>query len=83
MLLVADMFCFQGLLFCPEASSLLLHNFCIYHISPLGHEVGNWSLIFLYKICMFLLFLMLIAMQFISLITLIYSRVIAVGSSND
>ncbi|CAF1883294.1 protein NDL2-like isoform X2 [Brassica napus] len=34
------MFCFQGLLFCPEASSLLLHNFCIYHISPLGHELG-------------------------------------------
>ena len=37
----ADMFSFQGLLFCPEASSLLLHNFCIYHISPIGHEVGN------------------------------------------
>ncbi|WZZ38159.1 hypothetical protein YC2023_034418 [Brassica napus] len=35
------MFSFQGLLFCPEASSLLLHNFCIYHISPIGHEVGN------------------------------------------
>ncbi|XP_010519857.1 PREDICTED: pollen-specific protein SF21-like isoform X2 [Tarenaya hassleriana] len=34
------MFCFQGLFFCPEASSLLLHNFCIYHISPLGHELG-------------------------------------------
>ncbi|CAL9117418.1 unnamed protein product [Musa textilis] len=34
------MSCFQGLLFCPEASSLLLHNFCIYHISPPGHELG-------------------------------------------
>ncbi|KAF8118209.1 hypothetical protein N665_0006s0201 [Sinapis alba] len=34
------MFSFQGLLFCPEASSLLLHNFCIYHISPIGHELG-------------------------------------------
>ena len=34
------MSCFQGLLFCPEAASLLLHNFCIYHISPPGHEVG-------------------------------------------
>ncbi|XP_073116616.1 protein NDL2 isoform X3 [Elaeis guineensis] len=28
------------LFFCPEASSLLLHNFCIYHISPPGHELG-------------------------------------------
>ncbi|XLS47762.1 hypothetical protein HN51_022120 [Arachis hypogaea] len=32
------MSCFQGLFFCPEAASLLLHNFCIYHISPPGHE---------------------------------------------
>ncbi|KAL6624556.1 hypothetical protein ACP70R_031877 [Stipagrostis hirtigluma subsp. patula] len=32
--------CFQGLLFCPEAASLLLHNFCIYHINPQGHEMG-------------------------------------------
>ncbi|PIA64405.1 hypothetical protein AQUCO_00100114v1 [Aquilegia coerulea] len=32
--------CFQGLFFCPEAASLLLHNFCIYHISPPGHELG-------------------------------------------
>ncbi|KAE8714020.1 Pollen-specific protein SF21 [Hibiscus syriacus] len=32
--------CFHGLFFCPEASSLLLHNFCIYHISPPGHELG-------------------------------------------
>ncbi|CAF1778701.1 unnamed protein product, partial [Brassica oleracea var. botrytis] len=31
--------CFQGLFLCPEAVSLLLHNFCIYHISPPGHEV--------------------------------------------
>ncbi|KAG6739551.1 hypothetical protein POTOM_057152 [Populus tomentosa] len=28
------MSCFQGLFFCPEAASLLVHNFCIYHISP-------------------------------------------------
>jgi hypothetical protein len=35
------MSCFQGLLFCPEAASLLLHNFCIYHISPPGHEVSG------------------------------------------
>jgi len=35
------MSCFQGLLFCPEAASLLLHNFCIYHISPPGHEVSR------------------------------------------
>ncbi|XP_028184809.1 protein NDL1-like [Glycine soja] len=34
------MSCFQGLFFCPEAASLLLHNFCIYHISPPGHELG-------------------------------------------
>ncbi|XP_010262203.1 PREDICTED: pollen-specific protein SF21-like [Nelumbo nucifera] len=34
------MSCFQGLFFCPEAASLLLHNFCIYHINPPGHELG-------------------------------------------
>ncbi|KAG9454818.1 hypothetical protein H6P81_007722 [Aristolochia fimbriata] len=34
------MSCFRGLFFCPEAASLLLHNFCIYHISPPGHELG-------------------------------------------
>jgi pimeloyl-ACP methyl ester carboxylesterase len=34
------MSCFQGLFLCPEAVSLLLHNFCIYHISPPGHEFG-------------------------------------------
>ncbi|KAG8045953.1 hypothetical protein GUJ93_ZPchr0008g12860 [Zizania palustris] len=34
------MSCFQGLFFCPEAASLLLHNFCIYHITPQGHELG-------------------------------------------
>lgn len=32
--------CFQGLFFTPEAASLLLHNFCIYHITPPGHEFG-------------------------------------------
>ncbi|XP_024966351.1 protein NDL1-like [Cynara cardunculus var. scolymus] len=36
--------CFQGLFFCPEASSLLLHNFCIYHITPPGHELGAASI---------------------------------------
>ncbi|XP_043814823.1 protein NDL1 isoform X2 [Manihot esculenta] len=35
-----DMSCFQGLFFCPEAASLLLHNFCIYHIDAPGHELG-------------------------------------------
>ncbi|KAM0932547.1 putative alpha/Beta hydrolase [Dioscorea sansibarensis] len=34
------MSCFQGLFFCPEAASLLLHNFCIYNIDPPGHELG-------------------------------------------
>ncbi|KAI3713748.1 hypothetical protein L1987_72334 [Smallanthus sonchifolius] len=34
------MSCFQGLFLCPEAFSLLIHNFCIYHISPPGHEWG-------------------------------------------
>ncbi|KAF6138175.1 hypothetical protein GIB67_007386 [Kingdonia uniflora] len=34
------MSCFQGLFFCPEAASFLLHNFCVYHISPPGHELG-------------------------------------------
>ncbi|GAV81175.1 LOW QUALITY PROTEIN: Ndr domain-containing protein, partial [Cephalotus follicularis] len=31
--------CFQGLLLCPDAASLLLHNFCVYHIDALGHEL--------------------------------------------
>ncbi|KAM1605486.1 hypothetical protein ACFX1Z_026333 [Malus domestica] len=39
-----DVSCFQGLFFCPEAASLLLHNFCIYHISPPGHELGAASI---------------------------------------
>ncbi|CAI9093657.1 OLC1v1029212C1 [Oldenlandia corymbosa var. corymbosa] len=34
------MSCFQGLFYCREASSMLVHNFCIYHISPPGHELG-------------------------------------------
>ncbi|GAB4838932.1 NuDeL-like protein [Ancistrocladus abbreviatus] len=38
------MSCFQGLFFFPEAASLLLHNFCIYHISPPGHELGAASI---------------------------------------
>ena len=38
--IIADVSCFQGLLFCPDAASLLLHNFCIYHIDAPGHEVG-------------------------------------------
>ncbi|KAL3650760.1 Protein ndl2 [Castilleja foliolosa] len=33
------MSCYQGLFYCPDAFSLLLHNFCIYHISPPGHEL--------------------------------------------
>ncbi|KAK8955662.1 Pollen-specific protein SF21 [Platanthera guangdongensis] len=32
------MSCFQGLFFSQKTSSLLLHNFSIYHISPPGHE---------------------------------------------
>ncbi|GAY54190.1 hypothetical protein CUMW_154780 [Citrus unshiu] len=35
-----DSFCFQGLFFGPDAASLLLHNFCIYHIDASGHELG-------------------------------------------
>ncbi|KAK1418601.1 hypothetical protein QVD17_27746 [Tagetes erecta] len=38
------MSCFQGLLVSSESSSLLLRNFCIYHINPPGHEVGAASL---------------------------------------
>ncbi|GJR14820.1 pollen-specific protein SF21-like protein isoform X1 [Tanacetum coccineum] len=34
------MSCFQGIFLCPEAFSMLIHNFCIYHISPPGHELG-------------------------------------------
>ncbi|KAL5712649.1 Protein ndl2 [Ranunculus cassubicifolius] len=32
--------CFQGLFLCPDAASLLLHNFCVYHIDAPGHELG-------------------------------------------
>lgn len=32
--------CFQGLFFCQDSASLLLHNFCIYHIDAPGHELG-------------------------------------------
>ncbi|XP_057956941.1 protein NDL1-like [Malania oleifera] len=39
-LALSYMSCFQGLFFFPEASALLLHNFCIYHISHPGHELG-------------------------------------------
>uniref|UniRef100_A0A6N2LZW2 Uncharacterized protein n=1 Tax=Salix viminalis TaxID=40686 RepID=A0A6N2LZW2_SALVM len=35
-----SMTCFQGLLFSPDSASLLLHNFCIYHIDAPGHEVS-------------------------------------------
>nr|XP_043630760.1 pollen-specific protein SF21-like [Erigeron canadensis] len=38
------MSCFQGLFISPEAVSLLLHNFCIYHVSPPGHELGAASI---------------------------------------
>lgn len=38
------MSCFQGLFFCPEAASLLFHNFCIYHIDAPGHELGAAAL---------------------------------------
>jgi len=32
--------CFGGLFSCPEAFSMLYHNFCIYHVDAPGHEVG-------------------------------------------
>nr|AAF00549.1 SF21 protein [Helianthus annuus] len=32
--------CFEGLFISPESASLLLNNFCIYHITPPGHESG-------------------------------------------
>ena len=35
------MSCFQGFFFCPEVASLLLHNFCVYHTNPQGHEVSD------------------------------------------
>ncbi|KAK9073720.1 hypothetical protein SSX86_006314 [Deinandra increscens subsp. villosa] len=38
------MSCFQGLFASPESASLLLHNFCIYHINPPGHELGATSI---------------------------------------
>ncbi|XP_076935990.1 pollen-specific protein SF21-like [Bidens hawaiensis] len=38
------MSCFQRLFGSPEPASLLLHNFCVYHISPPGHELGAKSI---------------------------------------
>jgi hypothetical protein len=32
---------FQGFFFCPKVVSLLLHNLCVYHINPQGHEVSD------------------------------------------
>jgi protein NDRG1 len=37
--LIADVSCFGGLFSCREASSMLYHNFCIYHVDAPGHEV--------------------------------------------
>lgn len=37
---VADLACFEGLFSFPEATSVLYHNFCIYHVDPPGHQVG-------------------------------------------
>ncbi|XP_048558311.1 protein NDL3-like isoform X7 [Triticum urartu] len=34
------MSCFQGLFFCSQVAFLLLHNVCIYHITPQCHELG-------------------------------------------
>lgn len=55
-LVFVDMACFQGLFFCPDATSLLLHNFCIYHIDAPGHEVSmdislNSACIFFFQYC--------------------------------
>jgi len=33
--------CFGGLFSCAEASSVLYHNFCIYHVDAPGHEVST------------------------------------------
>lgn len=56
--LSTDMSCFQGLLFCSDAASLLLHNFCIYHIDAPGHEVrymhpisSALDIFFIFKVC--------------------------------
>jgi hypothetical protein len=35
------MSCFQGFFFYPEVATLLLHNFCVYHINPQGHEISD------------------------------------------
>ena len=56
------MSCFQGLFFCPDAASLLLHNFCIYHIDAPGHEVSTaiafffmlWNLDCCLFVCIFI-----------------------------
>eukprot|EP00850_Spirogloea_muscicola_P014212 SM000100S09439 [mRNA] locus=s100:425636:428172:+ [translate_table: standard] len=32
--------CFQGLFLCADIATLLLHNFCIYHIDSPGHETN-------------------------------------------
>lgn len=37
---LVDMSCFQGLFFCSQVAFLLLHNVCIYHITPQCHELG-------------------------------------------
>lgn len=81
----ADMSCFQGLFFCPEAASLLLHNFCIYHISPPGHEVCEsikWTFpMVLLFLCFKIAFISLPWNAIVHIISSgISTRVLAVGS---
>lgn len=79
-----DMSCFQGLFFCSDAASLLLHNFCIYHIDAPGHEVSitiSSSLILFYVLtyCLnyfFSIYLLVVLMESLPLCL----RVPAAGS---
>ena len=82
------MSCFQGLFFCPDAASLLLHNFCIYHIDAPGHEVST-AIAFFFMLwnldcCLFVYSLLIgvslaILMDSVSLCL----RVLVVGSWRD
>jgi len=72
-----DMSCFQGLLFCPEAASLQLHNFCIYHINPQGHEVSNGGSIFVMRCAWFVFWVAYM------IFAAVYVKSPTVGSSSD
>lgn len=80
----SDMSCFQGLFFWPEAASMLLHNFCIYHICPPGHEVCNLVHLNFYILNDYFILHSMAGHHYSqSFLSRIFIRVLAVGSCSN